>query len=95
MKGKAGIDSSANAAIKKAETEQKLMEYQETIQVSDCLVLYIHLESTCWWPSKIKIKIRTLGLCPCPLHKLRTLKSNLEINSIQEKEDVPLTYCSV
>ena len=33
MKGKAGIDSSANAAIKKAETEQKLMEYQETIQL--------------------------------------------------------------
>ncbi|KAL5493348.1 hypothetical protein EMCRGX_G014516 [Ephydatia muelleri] len=32
-KGKAEMDTSANAAIKKAETEQKLMEYQETIQL--------------------------------------------------------------
>lgn len=31
--GKAATDSTANAAIKRAETEQKLMEYQETIQV--------------------------------------------------------------
>ena len=40
-KGKSGgVDGSANAAIRRAETEQKLMEYQETIQVSGLPLLH-------------------------------------------------------